>query len=248
MPRRRATRSSRRRGCAPRVRPTAACRARRPAPRRPAAAAASSASAARAMPSRRGGAPPSPAPRGRAAPPWAQPSSSRASQRTLDAGGRATSSRSPCAGTSMSAMPVASAGGDSTIERDRGRRGLVAREQQRVDLAGAPVDADPAAGAQLVGADEHDLVAGCGARRPRRRGTAVTVADEDDVDLARCGTDGAHRVGAERILELDRQLAPRGVPVLAVGEGREADLGQRQHDLHALVEPRRAEVRRARRR
>ncbi len=68
------------------------------------------------------------------------------------------------------------------------------------------------------------------------------MTDEDDVDLARIGAHGAHGIRAERVAEFGRQLAPCAVPVVDLGECGEPDLGQREDDLHALVEPGRAEL------
>ena len=68
------------------------------------------------------------------------------------------------------------------------------------------------------------------------------MADEDDVDLAQLGAHGAHRVGAERVAELGRELTPCAVPVVALGERGEPDLGQREDDLHPLVEAGGAEL------
>jgi hypothetical protein len=67
------------------------------------------------------------------------------------------------------------------------------------------------------------------------------VPDEHDVDLAGVRAHGAHGVGAERIPQSGGELAPCGVPVIAIGEHREADLGQREDHLHALVQAGRAE-------
>ena len=125
---------------------------------------------------------------------------------------------------------------------DGGCGGLVACKHEGLDLAGPPVDADLAPGAQFVGPDEHDLVAGNRRRRPSGRGAAVTVADEDDVDLPAFGAHRANRVGAEGVSKLGGELAPRAVPVVALGEGGEPDLGERQHDLHPLVETGAAEL------
>ena len=125
--------------------------------------------------------------------------------------------------------------------------GLVAGEEDGVDLAGAPVESEEPAGAALVGADEHDAGAGLSAGHPARRGAAVAVQHEVDVDLAVGVPDGADRVRAERIAAGLGQLPPARVPVLADREVREAVaagdevVGQRQHDLHALVEPGAAE-------
>jgi hypothetical protein len=124
---------------------------------------------------------------------------------------------------------------------DRGGGGLVAREQDGVDVAGTPVDADRAILAELVGPDEDDLVARLRPPRPRRAGTGVTVGHEVDVDLAQLGTHRADRVGAERVAVLGGQLPPRAVPVRSLRERGEASAGKRQHDLHPLVESRGAE-------
>ncbi len=95
--------------------PQGRCRAGRPARRRRAPRLPRRRRPCGRRRGRRGGARPSRAPRargGRRAP----AASSRASQRTSTPDGARTSRRSSCAGTSMSAMPVASDGSDSRIE------------------------------------------------------------------------------------------------------------------------------------
>ncbi|GAA1059608.1 hypothetical protein GCM10009573_10340 [Agromyces bracchium] len=134
-------------------------------------------------------------------------------------------------------------GGERLEDRaDRRCSGLVAREQDGVDRARAPVDADRTAIAQLVGADEHDLVAWLGASGPRRAGAGVAVRHEVDVDLAKLGAHAPDRIGAERIALLGGKLPPRGVPVLALGEVLESGAVERQDDLHPLIEAGRAEL------
>nr|WP_197513087.1 hypothetical protein [Tessaracoccus coleopterorum] len=82
----------------------------------------------------------------------------------------------------------------------------------------SPVDAEGAAGAAFVRPDDDRVVADLDARRPTARGPGIAVADEVDVDLEGVGTDLTHGVGAERVAVLDGKLAPRGVPVVDVGE------------------------------
>src|SRR5690625_6199964 len=64
------------------------------------------------------------------------------------------------------------------------------------------------------------------------------MADEIDVDLVQVLTDGPHRVGAERVLVVLRQLAPTGVPILATWKVLErvggVGAGNRQDDLDPL--------------
>ena len=133
---------------------------------------------------------------------------------------------------------------------DGGGGGLIAGQQQFGRLGRVPVEADSAAGAALVGADDENVAADpCGLQPARGRAEKAVagVGDENHVDLALLGPHRANRVGAKWATVGVGQRTPAGIPV-AVDDGAlivsadvgETPTGKRQHDFDALVEPGRA--------
>ena len=130
-------------------------------------------------------------------------------------------------------------GGQVLADRgDRGQRGLVAGEQERVRARRrAELDAADGTVERRVRAEQDERRADLGGQGPARGGTGVAVQHDVHDDLARLGAHRDGRVGAQRVAALLGLVAPRGVPGLGVAhEVLVAAVGRGQDELDPHVE------------